>query len=92
MIAYFPKVYVDELLYSVFARYYIQSGSYVYRCVAEDLFVNPRAVPDIEFVNGLKEEVTGILCRDITFRELVIKHTMSPYYARFLSKETRDKA
>ncbi len=53
MITYFPKVYVDELLYSVFARYYIQSGFYVYRCVAEDLFVNPRAVPDIEFVNGL---------------------------------------
>lgn len=92
MITYFPEIYEDELLYSVFARYSIQSGAYVYRCVAEELFVNPRVRPDMEFVNELKPEVVELLCRNHSFQELILQHTMIPYYVRFLCKEKRDKA
>lgn len=92
MITYFPQLYEDELLYSVFARYRMQSGSLTYRSIAEELFVNPRVKPDIEFINQLKPEAAKLLCRDNSIEKVILKHTMACYYARFLSKEKRDKA
>lgn len=92
MITYFPQLYEDELLYSVFARYRMQSGSLTYRSTAEELFVNPKVRPDIEFINQLKPEAVELLCRDKSIEEVILKHTMACYYARFLSKEKRDEA
>ena len=37
-IAYFPDIYEDELLYSLFARFYAHTGQMVYRDVAGMLF------------------------------------------------------
>ena len=62
-IAYFPEIYPDELIYSVLARFYVRTGYLTYIFCAEDLFVNKRVRPDIEFVNDLKSEITHLLCK-----------------------------
>ena len=40
MIAFFPTIYLDELLYSQLARYYAASGYMAYTYAAEDLFAS----------------------------------------------------
>ena len=91
-IAYFPEIYPDELIYSVLARFYIHSGYSAYIFCAEDVFVNRRVSPDKEFVNVLKPEVLESLCRKMAVPELVERHTMFPYYARFLPYGRRSRA
>ena len=92
MIAYFPSLYPDELLYSLFTRYFVKSGYMGYASAAEDLFANKITHPDIEFINRLSDEVIGHLQKQMPLEELIEKHTMFPYYARFLRKERRQQA
>lgn len=88
-IGYFPVIYPDELIYSVLARYYVHSGYEAYIFCAESLFLDKGVRPDIEFVNDLKPEIVNLLCRNITMEETILKHTMFPYYGRFLPQERR---
>lgn len=90
-IAYFPTIYPDELIYSVLSRFYQNYGYPNYIFCAEDLFVNKRIKPDIEFINELKPEIIHLFCQNMTIEHLIEKHTMFPYYARFLPKERRIK-
>ncbi len=90
-IAYFPKIYPDELIYSVLSRFYQNCGYPNYIFCAEDLFINKRVRPDMEFINELKPEVLHLLCQNMLVEHLIEKHTMFPYYARFLPKERRIK-
>ena len=53
MIGVFPEPYPDELLYSVFARYYVRSGYRNYIFVAEDLFLNRSVRPNFEYFPAL---------------------------------------
>ena len=89
MIVHFPKAYPDELFYSVLARYYCQSGYMAYTFAVQDLFMKKTASPNIEFINQLSQEARNIIENTITFPALVEKHTMFPYYARFLPLERR---
>lgn len=91
-IAYFPEIYEDELVYSVLARYYIWNGYLAYAFCAEDIFTDKRARVEIEFINALRPEVLELLCKDMSIEELIIKHTMFSYYARFLPYERRNRA
>lgn len=91
-IGYFPVIYEDELLYSVFARYYMHTGHITYRCVADELFGNSNVIPSIEFINALKQEVLKLLLKNMTMQELIKNHTMFPYYARFLPKTKKNRA
>lgn len=91
-IAYFPEIYPDELIYSVLARYYVRNGYLAYIFCAEDIFVNKRARAEIEFINAMQAEVLGLLCKDMSMKELIMGHTMFPYYARFLPYERRNRA
>lgn len=92
MIAYFPSLYPDELLYSLFARYFAKSGYMGYASAAEDLFENKTTHPDIEFINKLSDEVLEHLQMSMPMKELIEKHTMFPYYGRFLRRERRQQA
>lgn len=90
-IAYFPEIYPDELIYSLLARFYQGCGYSNYIFCAEDLFINKRARPEIGFINELKPEILQLVCEDMSIERLIEKHTMFPYYARFLPKERRIK-
>lgn len=92
MISCFPSIYDDELVYSVLARYYQKTGYVSYRDVAEDLYVNPHTRPDTEFINPLSTDAVSILCRKKTMEQIVLEHTMFPYYARFLTLERKQEA
>lgn len=91
-IAYFPQIYPDELVYSVLARFYVHSGYPAYTFCAEDVFMNKRVRPDMEFLNVMKPEALESLCRRMSIAELIKRHTMFPYYARFLPYERRNRA
>ncbi len=92
MIGCFPNVYPDELVYSWMARYYVQSGYVSYDAVAKDVFVNGAVPPDIEFFKELTEDVLQVMTKNISMEDIVLNHTMFPYYARFLPKERRKRA
>ena len=92
MLAYFPTPYPDELLYSVFSRYYARSGHLAYIYAAEELYVKKTTRPDVEFINELTENALESLTRELSIEEVIQKHTLFPYYGRFLKYERRTKA
>lgn len=92
MIACFPFAYPDELLYSQLARCYMKSSYTAYTHAAEDLFLKKTVKPSIEFVNAFTPDALQIITRDIAMEEVILKHTMFPYYGRFLPKEQRENA
>lgn len=92
MIGFFPELYPDELVYSVLARYYVRTGYGIYRSVAEELFADKSIFAEIEFIHRLKSEVLDLITKDFSMEELIMSHTMFPYYGRFIPKERRDKA
>ena len=92
MIGFIPELYPDELVYSVFARYYVYSGYSAYVDAAADLFSNKRTRPVPEFINAMNTGTKEILLRNISMEKLIEKHTMFPAYSRFIPLERRRKA
>ena len=84
MIGFMPsKAYKDELVYSWFARYYAHSGHPAYVFAIEDLLEGKNTRPDVEFINRLNPNAREIITKMIPMEELILKHTMFPYY-RFI--------
>lgn len=83
MIGFMPSIYKDELVYSWFARYYAHSGHPAYVFAIEDLLERKNTRPDMEFINHLNSNAREIITKMIPMEELVLKHTMFPYY-RFI--------
>ncbi|NCE76019.1 hypothetical protein D1157_13595 [Anaerotruncus sp. X29] len=92
MISYFPNPYSDELLYSQLARYYTKSGYMAYTYAAEELYVSKIVRPDMEFVNEFTPDALRMITKDMTKEDVVLQHTMFPYYGRFLPLERRQRA
>lgn len=87
MIAVFPSLYEDELVYSVLARYAVRSGYLIYRAIAEDVLCNKTERPSIEFLNRMTDDALSKFA--IPLPELIHRHTMFDYYARFLDYKKR---
>lgn len=92
MIGFFPTPYPDELLYSVLSRYYDKSGYTFYVFAAEDLFVSKTVRPDIEFLNQYTDDALAALTNNMSIEDVIMEHTMFPYYARFLPYDKRKNA
>ena len=92
MISYFPTPYPDELLYSQLARYYTKSGYMAYTYAAEELYISKIVRPDMEFVNAFTPNALRMITRDMPMEDVVLQHTMFPYYGRFLPLERRQRA
>ena len=92
MIAFFPDVYPDELVYSWLARYGVRSGYSHYRAIADDLFTSNTAKPNLEFIMELSQDAIKAMTSSMSLENIILKHTMFPYYARFLPAERRQKA
>ena len=90
MIAFFPEIYPDELLYSQIARYHSRSGYARYTYTSADIFNNEKLVhPSVEFVNRYTSDAMEWMTKDTTWEEVVAEHTMYPAYIRFLPKQRR---
>lgn len=92
MITQFPAIYPDELLYSQLARYHARSGNLAYIFTAEELFQSKTVRPDVEFLNTYTSEAFSIITSTMPLEEIIMKHTMFPYYGRFLKAERRMEA
>lgn len=95
MIGNMPKAYPDELIYSVLARCYVADGYMIYREFAEDVFVNKKEAPSVEFLGGYKKEIIDRLCRSFDAEnlvQLICKGTQFPYYTRFYPLERKKQA
>ena len=90
MIGFFPNIYEDELVYSLLARYYVQTGLGMFRGVSEELFTDKSSYVEIEFINKLNPEVLKVIKKNCSMEELLFEHTMFPLYGRFISKERRE--
>ena len=73
MIAYFPKIYTDELLYSQLARCYAKSGYPAYTYMAEDFFQDKKVRPDIEFINTFTPAALQVVTRQTSMKEIIMK-------------------
>lgn len=92
MISYFPTIYPDELVYSLLARFYLQSGYLTFAYAAQDIYTYTKIRPDTEFINLLRPEMQAMITKTISMEELVLRHTMFPYYGRFMEQLRRRKA
>ena len=92
MLGLFPKLYPDELIYSVLARYYVRSGYSNYVFAAEDLFQNRYVRPSFEYASPLNDEVITYLREIDNIQNVLLRHTMFPYHCRFLPMERKIKA
>ena len=89
MIAFFPEPYPDELAYSWFSRYHVRSGHTTFSTTAADLFVEYGKRPSIEFIIPLTDEAKAAIEHYMPYKKFLEKHTMFPYYARFIPLERR---
>ncbi len=92
MITYFPEIYPDELLYSQLARCYVKAGYPAYIYMAEDFFQNKKVRPDIEFINTFTPVALQIVTMETPIEDILMKHTMFPYYGRFIKPNRKQKA
>lgn len=89
MIAYFPSIYPDELVYSWCSRYYAHSGYPNYNAALEDLFGDKIYRMNYEFTGCFCKDAKTVIEKIIDNESLIIEHTMFPYYARFTTHERR---
>ena len=84
MIAFFPSLYRDELLYSTIARYHTRSGYSRQVSTFEDIYQNRLVVPSFEFLNPFTQDALSWMTKNNSFDHIVREHTMFPFYAHFL--------
>lgn len=90
MIAFFPEIYPDELLYSQIARYHAHSGYSNLVFTMTDIYKNANlTLPSIEFVNQYTPDSMHWITKNGTWESIVEHHTMYPAYIRFLPQARR---
>lgn len=92
MIAYMPAIYPDELVYSWCSRYYAHSGFPNYSMALEELFGDKNYRMSYEFSGCFTEDAKAVIDKMIDMGELIERHTMFAYYARFAPHERRAAA
>lgn len=85
MIAQFPVIYEDELLYSAISRYHIRSGNISPKATLLDLFGSSTISAVVELPSNIDNLIKNmpIACK-YTSQELIYNHTLFPFYTAFL--------
>jgi len=92
MIAYLPQIYPDELVYSLFCRYYIHSGCNTHKAVLDELLYKRHCNPSKEFIGHLNVDTHKQIQEIYPIKTLISEHTMFPQYGRFLPLKQKIKA
>lgn len=92
MIGFFVDAYDDELIYSQLARYAVRTGYVSYKAVANELFHNGGARPHAEYFIKFTPEAFEAITQNISFEDVIMRHTMYPYYARFYPRDIKKAA
>ncbi|MCF8564691.1 TnsD family transposase [Alicyclobacillus tolerans] len=83
-----PQIYRDELLYSVLSRYKRMCGMQSRRALLKDVYGESKMLTSIflpQYLERFRENLPPY-CK-ITVDELILNHTMFPFYTSFFSKE-----
>ncbi|MCL6606129.1 MAG: TnsD family transposase [Paenibacillus sp.] len=87
---YKMRLYPDELVYSFCSRIHFYSGNQIVRKTTNRLFGN--AEKTIHILWPTRLDYFSNNCQlGLSTSELVTKHTLFPYYTKFLSKEKSNK-
>lgn len=88
MINYFPKLYEDELLYSAVSRYRRICGIINKNTIVQDFYHKKQGMFQMLFPLHLNKFVEMLPSGSkITGEQLLLNHTMYPFYTKFLSKQ-----
>lgn len=88
MISYFPKVYSDELLYSVIGRYHKYSGNMNTKDTIRELFGEVNIIPtfDIQgYISSFTKQTKEIL--KVNELDIIANNTIIPIYTPFMQEE-----
>lgn len=89
MIPFFPAPYPDELWYSVICRYHIRSGNPSVKYSIRELYgANHINVP-VELCGALSSLLEAIPAKALTAKDIIMQHTLYPYYTRFFSNNRK---
>ncbi|MCM3325009.1 TnsD family transposase [Cytobacillus kochii] len=92
MLAYFPTLYEDELLYSWFARYHVHSANVSPKQTMKHLFGTNSAVAVPDLPTQLEQVYNRIRHFSIqSLDSLIWNHTLFLYYTAFQPKSLREK-
>ncbi|MFT9820810.1 TnsD family transposase [Lysinibacillus sp. NPDC056185] len=92
MIAFFPSLYKDELLYSALARYHKCSGNLNNKESALDLFEKRKAYIISDLTTDLEILFNKVKHFSISsINDWIDHHTLYNYYTNFISKEIKQK-
>lgn len=87
---FFPRIYEDELLYSVLARYHILSGNTSLRDTIKDAFGKGTVIPVIDFPCNLGSLANNIFGGKYYDSQYLINYcTLFPVYSPFMSLSRR---
>lgn len=92
MIACFPAIFPDELVYSWFCRYYAHCGYFSHKAAMQDLYCKKSDTPSKEFIGNLNLKARTLIDKMYPLNNLILKHTMYPQYARFIPLEAKTNA
>ena len=88
MINFLPILYEDEILYSVIARYQRMCGMVSKLALMKDLFGNRSVSRSIFLPKNINALVNNLPpMSKITTEEIIMNHTMFPFYTAFFSEE-----
>ncbi|HBJ1652019.1 TnsD family Tn7-like transposition protein [Clostridium botulinum] len=91
MINCFPRLYKDELLYSVIARYRRMCGIINKNTIVQDFYNKKQGMFQMLFPLHLNKIVEMLPSGSkITGEQLLLNHTMYSFYTKFLSKQISD--
>lgn len=85
MSVFLPELYPDELVYSWFSRFLVHEGYITNIHALEALYSNKQNDdPSKEFVGKLNQETREYIEKMYSMKNIVLNHTMYPFYARFI--------
>lgn len=91
MIAYFPKLYPGELLYSWIARYHLHSGNLSFKSTTSELFEKSSYISTPDLPCNLEALYKNIQhFSPLKAKEWIKRHTFYNYYIAFSSKRIRE--
>lgn len=91
MIRIFPTPYPDEILYSVFARFADMMCFTDLKDVHRQLFGTASARAVVDLPTRMDAVVARLPGQRFTCEQLILQHTLYPYYAPFMPKERAER-
>ena len=93
MSVFLPELYPDELVYSWFSRFLVHEGYITNIHALEALYSNKQNDdPSKEFIGKLNQETREYIEKMYSMKNIVLNHTMYPFYARFIPLNQRKDA